>query len=101
IRVFDLTSFFHFLFLFHFFFFSFFVFFVFFFSFLFFSSFFVFLLAFFFFFLYFSLALTFAWVALPGFWPNEPLNGKSVALSMLTGHRISKPSESRRMAVVC
>ena len=38
-------------------------------------------------FLYFSLALTFAWVALPGFRPSEPLKGKSLALSMLIGLR--------------
>ena len=52
------------------------------------------------FFLYFSLALTFAWVALPGFRPSEPLKGKSVALSMSNGFEILKSSESRRMAAV-
>ena len=50
-------------------------------------------------FLFFSLALTFAWVALPGFRPSEPLKGKNVAWSMPNGYRVSKSSVSRRVAV--
>ena len=49
---------------------------------------------------FFFLALTFAWVALPGFRPSETLKGKSVVLSMSNGFRILKSFESRRMAAV-